>query len=330
YKSLNEQERQEVDRKTELEAVVATGEAAIEKDKAALITHEQELNGLQKAFNELLNRIRQLEGDKRLAAQRLEHLKERERSLSEQITGSDARLQQLEESIAFADQQIVSESASLEELRGTLERLRKDVDEQRAVFDEKKKELDAARSRVQTAQRRQFDAEKKVAVADSSVLNFQRSMQHIQEEIAGRGRQIGQVQSERVTTEATLGQKKESLQGLLSRQEEVKGRILEGQEALEGLRAQLVEENRRLDARRNELDRLDSLVDSPEGDPDSIKLLKRNKEWNSGAPLLSDVFVVMPEYRTALENVLDQYLNYYVVENIEEAAQAVRLLESNK
>ncbi|MEO6832837.1 MAG: chromosome segregation protein SMC, partial [Chitinophagaceae bacterium] len=42
------------------------------------------------------------------------------------------------------------------------------------------------------------------------------------------------------------------------------------------------------------------------------------------------IFVVKTEYRAALESVLDQYLNYYVVENIEEAAQAIRLLESNK
>jgi len=330
YKSLNEQHERETDRRAELEAIVATGEAAIEKDKTSLISHEQELNGLQKAFNELLNRVRQLEGDKRLAAQRLEHLREREKGLNDQISGADARLNQLEESIAFADKQIVTESASLEELRSILETLRKDVDEQRAAFDEKKKELDIARSRVQTAQRRQFDAEKKVAVADSSVTNFQRSIQHIQEEAAGRANQIKQVQAERATTETALEAKKEALQALQTKQEEVKGRILEGQEALEGLRAQLVEENRKLDARRNEHDLLKSLVDSLEGYPDSIKFLKRNKEWNSQAPLLSDVFVVKPEFRTALESVLDQYLNYYVVESIEEAAHAVRLLESNK
>src|SRR6478752_1503109 len=88
YKELNEQNERETDRRTQLEAVVATGEAAIEKDKTALISHEQELNGLQKSFNELLNRVRQLEGDKRLAAQRLDHLREREKGLNEQISGS--------------------------------------------------------------------------------------------------------------------------------------------------------------------------------------------------------------------------------------------------
>ncbi len=42
------------------------------------------------------------------------------------------------------------------------------------------------------------------------------------------------------------------------------------------------------------------------------------------------MFVVKDEYRTALEYVLDSYLNYYVVKDVAEAAQAVRLLESNK
>ncbi len=330
YKSLNEQERKEVDRKTELEAVVATGEAAIEKDKTALISHEQELNGLQKTFNELLNRVRQLEGDKRLAAQRLEHLREREKSLNETISGAGQQLGKLEESIAFAGEQIASETAALEEVRATLETLRKDVDEQRSAYDEAKRSLDTTRARVQTAQRRQFDAEKKVAVADTSVMNLQRSIQHLQEEAAGRATQIENIQKERAASEGTLEAKQESLQALLKRQEEVKSRILQGQEELEGLRANLVEENRKLDARKNEHDLLKSLVDSLEGYPESIKFLKRNKEWGSNAPLLSDVFVVQPEYRVAIESVLDQYLNYYVVENIEEAAAAMRLLEGGK
>jgi len=40
--------------------------------------------------------------------------------------------------------------------------------------------------------------------------------------------------------------------------------------------------------------------------------------------------VVQNEYRTALENVLDNYLNYYIVANPQEAAKAVSLLDHNK
>lgn len=330
YKGLNEQHEKETDRKTQLEAVVATEEAAVEQQKVQLIGREQELNGLQKQFNELINRVRQLESDKKLASQRLEHLREREKSLNDFLAGADLQLKQLEESIAFSDTQISQETGVLEELRDQLETLRTNVDERREAFDTKKRLLDAMRADLQAAQRRQFDAEKKVAVADTSVMNIQRSMQQVQEERAQRSAQITSINHEQTDTEAALQDKNDDLQGLITRQEEVKEKIFQSQAQLETLRAQLVEENRKLDSRKNEHDLLKSLVDSLEGYPDSIKYLKKNKDWNSEAPLLSDVFVVKPEYRTALESVLDQYLNYYVVAHIDEAAQAIRLLEGNK
>lgn len=331
YRVLNEQHDTETDRKSNLEAVVAQEEAAIQQDKVKLIEKEQELNGLQKQFNELVNRVRQLESDKKLAAQRLDHLKEREKSLGEFLAGAGVQLQQLEESIEFAGKQIEEESSSMETLRAELETLRTGVDEKRQSFDAKKRVVEQLRNEYQQGQRRQFDAEKKVAVADTSVMNLQRSMQQVQEEGSQRSSLIAQINTERTDNEDQLQQKQDDLQGLITRHEEVKSKILQSQEEMETLRAKLVEENRKLDSRRNEHDLLKSLVESLEGYPDSIKFLKKNKEWSTGdAPLLSDVFVVQHEYRTALENLLDNYLNYYIVNNIEEAAKAVHLLESNK
>ncbi|RYZ33101.1 MAG: chromosome segregation protein SMC, partial [Sphingobacteriales bacterium] len=218
----------------------------------------------------------------------------------------------------------------LEELRDQLETLRGSVDDKREAFDQKKRILEQMRNEYQQRQRTQFEAEKKVAVADTSVMNLQRSIQQVQEERGQRSGQISQLQNEKGDAEDQLQGKQDDLQGLITRHEEVKGKILQSQSELEALRSQLVDENRKLDSRRNEHDLLKSLVESLEGYPDSIKFLKKNKDWNSNAPLLSDVFVVQNEYRTALENLLDNYLNYYIVDNLGEAAQAVHLLEHNK
>jgi chromosome segregation protein len=330
YKTLNEQHDAETDKKTQLEAIVATEEASVEQQKVKLIEKEQELNGLQKQFNELVNRVRQLESDKKLAAQRLGHLKEREKSLREFLSGAGGQSVQLEESIGFAEKQIAEETAALEKIKSELETLRKTVDEKRAAYDEKKRILEQMRNEYQQRQRSQFDAEKKVAIADTSVMNLQRSMQQVQDERAQRTNQVSQLSDEKKATEEKLADKQEELGDLIASYEEVKSKILESQEKMESLRAKLVEENRRLDSRRNEHDLLKSLVDSLEGYPDSIKFLRKNKEWNNTAPLLSDVFVVKNEYRTALENVLDNYLNYYIVANTGDAAKAVSLLDSNK
>jgi chromosome segregation protein len=330
YKTLNEQHDAETDRRTELEAIVATEEASVEQQKVKLIEKEQELSGLQKQFNDLVNRVRQLESDKKLAAQKLEHLKEREKSLRDFLSGAGGQSKKLEESIAFSEKQITEESAGIEKIRHELENLRTTVDEKRVAFDEKKQVLERMRSEFQQRQRGQFEAEKKVAIADTSIMNLQRSMQQVQDEKTQRLSQIAQLTSERKDTDEQLSDKQNDLEDLVTKHEEVKSKILQSQEQMESLRAKLVEENRKLDARRNEHDLLKSLVDSLEGYPDSIKFLKKNKEWNNDAPLLSDVFVVQNEYRTALENVLDSYLNYYIVANTGEAAKAVSLLDSNK
>jgi chromosome segregation protein len=88
---------------------------------------EQELSGLQKQFNELVNRVRQLENDKKLAAQRLEHLKEREKNLRDFLAGAGGQSQKLEDSIAFSERQIAEETTGLEKIREELETLRKSV-----------------------------------------------------------------------------------------------------------------------------------------------------------------------------------------------------------
>ena len=47
-------------------------------------------------------------------------------------------------------------------------------------------------------------------------------------------------------------------------------------------------------------------------------------------PFLTDIIYVKEEYRAAVENVLEPYLNYYVVNDLEEGLQAIHLLDDNK
>ena len=330
YRELNEQHGTESERKAELDNIVHQQEGFVQQEKTKLVAREQELNGLQKQFNELVGKVRQLESDKRLASQKIEHLRDRVKNLNEFLSGADAQLKSLEESISFAEVQITEENEVLEKLRGELEGLRGVAEEKRAAFDDKKVLLEGLRGKYQQKQREQFDAEKKVAIADTSVQNLQRSIHQVQEEKQQRTDQVAQLNVQKEETKVKLEETRDELQKLTNRQDEVKGKILQSQEHIENLRSELVDENRKLDSRRNEHDLLKSLVESLEGYPDSIKFLSKHEEWGKNAPLLSDVFVVQNEYRTALENLLDSYLNYYIVDNVADAAKAVHLLEQNK
>ena len=152
----------------------------------------------------------------------------------------------------------------------------------------------------------------------------------MQDEKQNREHQLLQLHNELNEKEAALETRRIDLQQLQEHHERTKENILETQSQLEVLRNQFAEESRKLDAKKNEYDLLKSLIDSMEGYPESVKFLHNNQNWNSSAPILSDIIYVKEEYRTAVENVLEPYLNYYVVNNLHEGLQAVNLLDQHK
>ncbi|MBX3238915.1 MAG: chromosome segregation protein SMC [Chitinophagaceae bacterium] len=330
YKNLNEQQQLEIDKRLELEAGIATAEAAIEQEKVGFIEQEKQLQQMQHAFNDLLGTVRTKENEKNLGEQRLQYLKEREQSLNDFLQKSEGQLKGLEESIRFTGEQINDEEQQLEEFLEKLDLLKEGVEEKRGIFDEKRSFIDILRRDNQALQRSQFDAEKQVAVADTSIQNIQRAILQSEEEQAHRKQQVELLEKEKEEKEAELENKRTDLQQLQEQHEYTKQQILDTQAVVEKLRTELAEENRKLDARKNEHALLKSLIDSMEGYPESVKFLHNNPNWNHSAPILSDIIYVKEEYRAAVENVLEPYLNYYVVNDLEEGLQAVHLLDANQ
>ena len=330
YHELNEKQKDEVDKRIELEAAIALEEAALEQEKLDLIAKEKALQTMQHAFNEMLDAVRSKENEKNLSGQRLQYLKEREAGLNEFLQKAGGQLKGLDESIQFTGQQITEDEQQLIQFESKLVDLKNAVEEKRKVFDDKRSHIDELRKQSQALQREQFDAEKKVAIADTSIQNLQRTVTQIQEEKTQRQHQLQQLEPEKKQKEEELEQKKTDLQQLQDHHEFTKEQILQTQNKMEGLRNELAAESRTLDSKKNEHDLLKSLIDSMEGYPESVKFLHNNPNWNHTAPLLSDIIYVKEEYRAAVENVLEPYLNYYVVNNLEEGLQAVHLLDDNK
>lgn len=330
YRDLTDQQTAESDKKLQLETVIATEEAALEQEKFTLVQQERALQSMQQTFNELVGQIRTKESDKNLAAQRLQYLGERERSLRDFLTKAASQLSGIEESIAFTEQQLQEEEEKSESFGTRLEDSKAEVEEKRRLFDAQRASIDIIRRDNLALQRQQFESEKQVAVGDASIQNIQRAIQQLTNEQDQRKIQQAQLEQERSDKEADLEERRELLRQLQEQHDTAKQQIFDTQAILEKLRTSLAEENRLLDAKMNEHNLLKSLIDSMEGYPESVKFLHRNPGWNHHAPILSDIIYVKEEYRAALENVLEPYLNYYVVNNLAEGMQAVRLLDDNK
>ena len=330
YKELTEQQQKDADRKIEIEAQIATAEADVEKQKLQFVEEEKQLQQLQQAFNELINQIRTKENDKNLATQSLKYLQEKEKSLNDFLSKAGGQSAGLEESIAFSQTQIAEEESKLESLQTKVDELKAMVDQNRAAFDEKRGMLDELRKKNQQVQRSQFDAEKNVAIRETSLANLEKSISQIKEESQQRQTQLATLASQKQEAETSLGEDEKRLLDLQKQHEDAKAQILSTQSQLEDLRSHLAEESRKLDSKKNEFALLKSMVDSMEGYPESVKFLHNNQGWNHASPILSDVIYVKEEFRTAVENVLEPYLNYYVVNNLKEGLEAIHLLDNNK
>ena len=330
YKELTTQHDDETDKRIKLEAEIANDEAALEQDKVLFIEKEKELQTMQHTFNEMLQHLRTKENEKNLAAQKLDHLKEREGGLQDFLQKAEGQQQGIEESISFTSTQLEEETKTLEGMNDQLMHLRNEVDARRVVMDEKRIALDALRNGYQQVQRNQFEAEKKVAIADTSIQNLSRAIQQIEDDKVKRDLLRTHLADELHLRERELNIKRTDLEQLQRHQEYTKDQILQTQALLDSLRTRMAEESRKLDAKKNEHDLLKSLIDSMEGYPDSVKFLHNNEGWNHAAPILSDIIYVKEEYRTALENVLEPFLSYYVVNNLQEGLQAVHLLDEHK
>jgi len=330
FKEVTEKQEIEGDRKFQIEAQIATDDAAIEAQKIQFITYEKDLQTLQAAYSQILIAVRAKEEEKNLATQRLLYIKERENSLQQFLQKSGEQLKGIEESMLFSARQIEEESSVLEEIQEKLDSNQDAVEEKRLVFEEKKQVIEDLRKQQQAIQRQQFDAEKNVAVADSSIQNIKRAALQLANEQESRKAQMEQLLIEKENKEAELEEKRGELRELSENQESIKSQILESQQQLDQLRAELADENRKLDAKRNEQALLKSLIDSMEGYPESVKFLHNNTNWNKNAPILSDIIYVKEEFRAALENVLDRYLNYYVVNDLEDGMKAVYLLDGSQ
>jgi chromosome segregation protein len=215
-------------------------------------------------------------------------------------------------------------------LQSSIDQLKSNVDQNRKAFDEKRVLVDELRRKNQSVQRSQFEAEKNVAIRDTSLMNIEKSINHINEEQSQRQAQLADFTVQRDENASALDGEKSNLETLQKQHEEVKGQILQTQSKLENLRSHLADENRKLDSKKNEHALLKSLIDKMEGYPESVKFLHKNTGWNHSSPILSDIIYVKEAYRAAVENVLEPYLNYYVVNNLTEGLQAVHLLDANK
>jgi chromosome segregation protein len=327
YQQTKEQQLR--DKRQGIEVAINKNEAGIQAVKLEILEREKLLASRQKATNEYVAAIRQYENEQRLQNERHRFLTDKEQSLQKQLRDDAEHLQYIDTEL----QKLGLQLAEVQTLVGTKETDAKAkqvlLEESRALHKSLQEQLQQAQQKLNTQRTEAHQLEKQVAV-------YRIQMELLKQEFSRN-------QHDRVSKTTELDGFAEGLDGLQARTTQLQQDVAhlqqneqQLQEKLRQLRAQMeqskgraVDVNRQLGKLTNEYNLTKSLVDNLEGYPDSLKFLKKSTNWTKNAQLLSDVLTVKPEFKAAIENYLEPYLNYYVVNTYAEARAGVDLLSDS-
>lgn len=324
FNTITQQIQAENDRKLALTADVAEKEAAIEKAKADLIQKEKTLSSRQKAINEFVSKIRQYESDKQIKNERTKYLNDRAAGLREQIEQD----KKSNERARFSIQSLESEKAGaeqiLEEISHKLEHLQAEYEEQKKKTTALQAEADGIRQVQRERQEESFQINKGVEIREIQVSSLKQELERTASDTSQQSASLVEFEKKLVILQEEINRKTEDLENLKKEEEENQNRTLSLEKTIDMIREEMNGTSRKLDARQNEYNLTKSLVENLEGFPEAIKFLKKKVAKN--APLLSDILTTSEEYRVAIENYLEPYLNYYIVDHEAEAYEAINIL----
>jgi chromosome segregation protein len=324
FNAVTQQIEAENDRKLGLTSQIAEKEAAIEKAKSELIVKEKTLSSRQKAINEFVSKIRQYESEKQIKNERLKHLNDRANSLREQIEQDKKSNERARFSIQSLENEKESAEHILNEINQKLDHLKAEYEQQKRKTSELQQQSDSIRQIQRERQEEFFQINKGVEIREIQVSSFKQELERTATDTSQQSASLVEFEKKLVILQEELNNKNEDLDGLKKQEEEVHTRTAGLEKTIDMIREEMNVTSRKLDARQNEYNLTKSLVENLEGFPEAIKFLKKKVAKN--APLLSDILTTTEEYRVAIENYLEPYLNYYIVDHEAEAYEAINIL----
>lgn len=331
-KLVNETEQKigdEEKRSVVITSMLSTKEAHVENMKQEIITKEKNLSLQQKSLNQRIEAINRWETEKKVKKEQFNNLKSQREQITLEIERSkktkndiEFELKRLREEELLASDNSSDQKILLDRQFDIISSLKKELAIQKEQLDQSTKSKQLLLNSI-------YEIEKQVTInnVQSEALKRERERieldeQHQENEIDTLNKTLANLNSKMSSTE-------KDFQTALEAEEELERQIQLKQQELELLKKETQKNLRVLDAKQNEYTLMQAMVDNLKGFPDSVRFLKKNTDWSKDAPLLSDIFQCQDKYRVAVENFLEPYMNYYVVDTFEEAIAAIHLLDES-
>ncbi|OEK04167.1 chromosome segregation protein SMC [Roseivirga misakiensis] len=326
YKSIEADIQKEADLKVEIGQMIANQEANIEKGKTDLISKEKLLASRQKALNEHVNKIRQFESDRKIKNERLTFLEDKSDNLRQQLEADKKSNERAAFSLDSLRNELEKAEKELATVTAEVNSLEKIYNEQKAIAQEAQEAFENNRQNFTVKRERLYTLKKEIEVKQIQLDTLKGEFSKTESDTSEQSETLAQFDNKLASVETELDQKKKALDKRKVQEEQHNNALQKTTETIDIIRDELTTVSRKLDAKRNEFNLTKSLVENLEGFPEAIKFLKKKANWNKTAPLLSDIIACDEKYRVTIENYLENYMNYYIVDTERQAFEAVNIL----
>lgn len=330
YKETEGEISREEDNYRTVEAQARKAEADTEALRKMHLDKETSLSEQQQDVNRLTGRIRGKENEKGMLEQKRSFIDQDLKRLDDQIAKATENIRQLEMETEGYQTDVNYEKSVEAELEEALEKAKQQLEKVRSDHNLLKGNLEEFVKEQQLIERAIVELEKQRAVQTNQIENLRRDVERTLADVALRREEMKGLATKLEELDKAEAEATRRIETL----EEAEAKRLRELEAttqeMDTLTRKLADHNRSLDAKRNEFKLTKSMVESLEGFPESIKFLSQQKDWAKNCPLLSDLIYVKEDFRIAIENYLEPYLNYYVVPDANAAVQAIQMLGSSQ
>jgi chromosome segregation protein len=324
--SITQKINQESDRKLQFNSQMAKKEALLESNKADLIDKEKLLSSRQKALNEHVNKIRQFESDKKIKNERSRFLEDRAQKLREQIDQDRKSNERSGFSIKSLTEESEAAGKILSEKKSTIDHLKSEYEDQKSAHGEMQEKQRVFIKEHSQKKDLVYQLAKDLEIHQIQLSTLKQELEKTASDDNSQEENLSEFEERMVMLREELDKKSNELATIKVKEADQSRQIEEVNHTIEIIREEVTQAGRKLDAKQNEYNLTKSMVDNLEGFPEAIKFLKKNSSWGKDTPLLSDILTTDEKYRVAIENYLENYMNYYVVETQEQAIAAVNLL----
>lgn len=322
----NSKVQSESDRKLHIQTQIADQEALLAQGKTDLIHKEKLLASRQRTLNEHVNKIRTFESEKKIKNERMRFLEDRSQTLREQIDADRKSNDRAGFSIRSLQQEKESAEKILAEKEFIVTELREQYDTQKLRATEKQHHQKKQVLQFESLKERLYQLSKDVEIKQIQLSTLKQELERTSSNDSSQEASLVEFEDKMVELKAELDEATAAFAQLKARQEDQDQKIEETNRVIELIREELTTSSRKLDSKTNEFNLTKSLVENLEGFPEAIKFLKKNDSWGKDIPLLSDLLTTDEKYRVTIENYLETYMNYYVVDTEVQAIAAIQLL----